>query len=344
MTFQVGEWIEIRSKEEILATLDKTGRLEGMPFMPEMFQFCGQKFKVYKSAHKTCEFVYTLKSRSVPNTVHLDLRCDGAYHGGCQHACLLYWKKAWLKDPYALSDDRDGQPVASGDDCTEADVLATAQSTNERNETIYSCQGTDIPRFSSPLAWWDMRQYLRDYRTGNVDLQTLFNGMAFGTFTGLVGASNRLGLKLGGPLRWLYDQFAFVCGPFPRRPGKVPKGHPLPWSVENLQAGELVRVKSYDEILKTIDVDCRNRGLSFDAEMVPYCGKEFRVRAVIDTMIDEKTGKITKLKNRCVSLEGAICRSKYSNCRINCPRSILPWWREIWLERVSEDRRAGSHS
>jgi len=341
MSFRVGEWIEIRSKEEILATLDKTGRLEGMPFMPEMFQFCGQKFEVYRSAHKTCEFVYTVQSRAVPRTVHLDLRCDGAFHGGCQHACLLYWKKAWLKAPHALSDDRDVRGIASGNACTEADVHAAARSMNEHNEAIYACQGTETLRFSSPLAWWDMRQYIRDYSSGNVDLRTLFNGTAYGTFTSLVGASNRLGLRLGGPLRWLYDRFAFVWGPYPRRPGKAPKGERLPWSVKNLQPGELVRVKSYDEILKTIDVDCRNRGLSFDAEMVPYCGKEFRIRAVIDTMIDEKTGKIVKLKNRCVSLEGAICQSKYSNCRINCPRSILPWWREIWLERVTEDRRDG---
>ncbi len=24
-------------------------------------------------------------------------RCDGTAHGGCQTACLLYWKEAWLK-------------------------------------------------------------------------------------------------------------------------------------------------------------------------------------------------------------------------------------------------------
>ena len=44
----VGDWVEVRSKEEILSTLDSNGRLDGMPFMPEMFAFCGKRFQVYK--------------------------------------------------------------------------------------------------------------------------------------------------------------------------------------------------------------------------------------------------------------------------------------------------------
>ena len=43
-----GDWVEVRSRDEILATLDKDGRLDGMPFMPEMFAFCGKRFRVYK--------------------------------------------------------------------------------------------------------------------------------------------------------------------------------------------------------------------------------------------------------------------------------------------------------
>ena len=39
---RVGDWVEVRSKDEILQTLDRDGRLDGMPFMPEMFAFCGQ--------------------------------------------------------------------------------------------------------------------------------------------------------------------------------------------------------------------------------------------------------------------------------------------------------------
>ena len=52
------DWVEVRSKEEILATLDSKGQLDGMPFMPEMFAFCGERFQVFKRAHKGCDTVF----------------------------------------------------------------------------------------------------------------------------------------------------------------------------------------------------------------------------------------------------------------------------------------------
>jgi hypothetical protein len=97
---RVGEMVEVRGKAEILATLDERGRLDGMPFMPEMFQYCGQPFPVYKRAHKTCDTVSgNSRGLTLEDSVHLDLRCAGKAHGGCQAGCLLFWKEAWLGDP-----------------------------------------------------------------------------------------------------------------------------------------------------------------------------------------------------------------------------------------------------
>ncbi len=36
-------------------------------------------------------------TRKLKNTVHLETRCDGEAHDGCQAGCLLYWKEDWLK-------------------------------------------------------------------------------------------------------------------------------------------------------------------------------------------------------------------------------------------------------
>ena len=41
MKLRAGDWVEVRSKEEILRSLDKKGRLEELPFMPQMFEYCG---------------------------------------------------------------------------------------------------------------------------------------------------------------------------------------------------------------------------------------------------------------------------------------------------------------
>jgi len=40
-----GEWVQVRTKEEILATLDLNGRLDELPFMPEMLQYCGMTMR-----------------------------------------------------------------------------------------------------------------------------------------------------------------------------------------------------------------------------------------------------------------------------------------------------------
>ena len=49
--------MEVRSADEILGTLDEHGRLDGLPFMPEMLEFCGRRVRVQSRAHKTCDTI-----------------------------------------------------------------------------------------------------------------------------------------------------------------------------------------------------------------------------------------------------------------------------------------------
>src|SRR5262245_38739750 len=110
MALRAGEWVEVRSKEEILRSLDSNGRLEKLPFTPQMFQYCGQRFKVEKREHKTGDTVNTDPSgRRLENAVHLELRCDGKAYGGCQTSCPLFWKEAWLKPESESSAVQAGQ-------------------------------------------------------------------------------------------------------------------------------------------------------------------------------------------------------------------------------------------
>jgi hypothetical protein len=53
----------------------------------------------------------------------------------------------------------------------------------------------------------------------------------------------------------------------------------------------------------------------------------------VNRIVDEGTGKIVRLPNDCVILEGVICPGDYHQY---CPRSIYPFWREIWLRRVED--------
>src|SRR6516164_9485754 len=92
MTLRAGDWVEVRTKDEILRSLDNKGRLDGLPFMPKMFEYCGKRFRVFKRAHKTCDTVNPVAGRRLDSTVHLELRCNGRAYGGCQAACLIFWK------------------------------------------------------------------------------------------------------------------------------------------------------------------------------------------------------------------------------------------------------------
>ncbi|WP_271565315.1 hypothetical protein [Bradyrhizobium sp. CCBAU 11386] len=343
-----GDWVEVRSKAEILRTLGKNGCLEGLPFMPQMFQYCGQRFRVYKRAHKTCDTVTgNSLGRKLPDGVHLDLRCDGKAYGSCQAACLIFWKEAWLKPVMegaastVTSPRSDSAPSgkAASAVCTEEDVCNATHVRGPFGEAVYRCQATRLLDYTTQLPWWDVRQYVEDYTSGNASLGRMACGFLYVAY--YFGSLAYRG-RLGRPGRWLYDRFQAMRGgvPFPRREGNIPFGHPTPKCDLNLQPGELVRVKSFEEIRASLDTAGQNRGMGFDAELAPYCGGTYRVRARVNNFIDERTGKMTRLKTPAVLLEGVCCQSRYSHNRMFCPRSIYSWWREIWLERISETARS----
>jgi hypothetical protein len=342
LQLRAGDWVEVRSKEEILDTLDKNGRLEELPFMPQMFQYCGQRFQVFKRAHKTCDPIYSMAGRKLENAVHLELRCDGKAHGGCQVGCLLFWKDAWLKplkdagsaaSPACVERlGKSSKPAR----CSEQDVIgATSRPDVSNGETYtrYVCQTTQLPEFTKPLSLWNPMQYVEDYLSGNVTLRDLLHGALY------VGVG-RKGVNRLPFLRHLHDRLqSLVGGPAsPVRRGTIPLGHPTPTGTLDLEAGELVRVKSHADILATLNTHNLHRGLYFDVEMVPFCGGVYRVRSRVERFIDEKTGRIKSLKSPAVILEGVACASRFSKCRMFCPRGLHSWWREEWLERVEEKR------
>src|SRR5947207_12775611 len=289
----VGERVEVRSKEEILRTLDSNGQLDGMPFMPEMFEFCGKKFEVYKRAHKTCDTINPARGRRVDRAVHLNTRCDGAAHGGCQAGCLIFWKEAWLKPigsssgngASGIDGSNHGARATSGAGCTELDVRAKSQAPDPKDGTpTYVCQATRLPYATSHLAWWDVRQYVEDFWSGNVGLWRMFSGLVYSIYCHI----SQSGIGVGPVMEWLYDKCnpLWHGTPFPRAAGTIPEGQPTPKATLNLQPGELVRVKPLEEILRTLNKERKNRGMAWDAELVPYCGGTFGVLKRVTKILD----------------------------------------------------------
>lgn len=324
LNLRVGELVRVRGAEEILATLDEKGELDSLPFMPEMLRFCGQRLTVHKVAHKLCDTIEYKGMRRMEHAVHLEsVRCGGETHGGCQAGCLLYWKEAWLERAHSIGNGEvvTGFPVSGGRCTLPLLSAATRKALTATGEEVFSCQATEILRAAPEcLPFRDLGQYVQDVRSGNVGVRAVLYAFGVGMFNRVQEYCRRFlprRLWFRGGLRW-----GFLQG----RAVKTPTGR------TDLQPGDVVRVKSVDEILRTVNTGLLNRGLSFDQEMVKYCGREARVLRRITKIVDDKTGKMLEMKNPCIVLDNVICSGDYN---ASCPRAIYPYWREIWLEKVS---------
>jgi hypothetical protein len=259
--------------------------------------------------------------------MHLEgARCDGSAHGGCQASCLLYWKDAWLKPVSpkgGLETSAGAADPASGVNAVTVGTLerATRVDTAGSDKPIYACQATDLPKAApTHIRGWDLGQSVRDVRVGNARVWPMAKGLLILAFNKYQNASKRL---LPAALRIHRGQtYPFVDGTVV---GPTPKG------TLDLQPGELVEVKSKEEIFATLDQTGHNRGLRFDIEMLRYCGKQARVQRRVNRLIDEKTGKMVHIKGDCIVLDGFVCFADYHQ---SCPRGIEEYWREIWLKRV----------
>jgi hypothetical protein len=378
--YRTGDLVEVRSMGEILATLDQYGFLDGMPFIPEMLQYCGRRFRVGAVAHKTCDTArQTWTGRRLQATVHLaGLRCDGLAHGGCQAECNLFWKDEWLKPAVDNGDDSASTTAAMHvpvGGCTEAQLLANTHRSSgaEGEELRYSCQATEMYAATQPLAWWDVRQYVFDVVTGNHSAgrvlrvlflaslrwvlsqwhkrQSVFDVVPGNCSAGRVLRARFLAL-LRGVLAHIPYGYQFFKGfhdwmhqwlsgrASPSLHGQIPDGASTPTGRLDLKPGEYTRIKTQTEIEQTLDKNGKNRGLSFDPEeMAPYCGRVVKVHKSVTKIIDEPTGKMLYMKQPCIMLEGVVCKAEYASCRLNCPRVIPSYWREIWLERVEDDQQ-----
>ena len=98
LNLQPGEWVEVRSIDEISKTLDEKRKYQGVIFMPEMESFCGKKFKVFKKV-EVIKFETTgeVRKLKIPPVLLEGVYCNGEFHDGCDRACFHFWMDPWLK-------------------------------------------------------------------------------------------------------------------------------------------------------------------------------------------------------------------------------------------------------
>ncbi len=308
--FHAGDRVLVRSPEEILSTLDRDGTLDGVPFMPEMLDWCGRAFRVLRRVEKTCVDGYPVRRFPANDVVILDgTRCDGRGHDGCRHGCRIFWKEVWLRPD-------DGTVAPAVTSATGIGQLRGRLKTRS-DEQRYFCQSTEL--YKATAAFPGTRRLLtvriawREMRDGDLSAIRVLRLFARWFL--------QKGLRAAGADRWL-------SGSRKRTPEQA----------LDLKPGERVRIKSRTEIVKTLNPDRRNRGLGICYEMTRCCGREAEVGCRVDRLIDESTGRMHEISNT-VTLKNigndatlgdeCLCEGQLGDC----PRGEVMYWREIWLER-----------
>jgi hypothetical protein len=295
----VGDVVEIRALDEIQKTLDASGCRDGLPFMPEMAGFCGQRALVFRCVDKIYDYGRSKTLRRLTDSVLLaGLRCDGGAHGGCQASCYLLWKKAWLK------------PVTRGR-LARGFVADTAHPTyrgGTPSTSPYRCQYTQLAAATTPMASWDVRQDVRPLFAGNVTVGAFCIAMLTRLFNKTQAARGGAG----------YPGWSFKTEASAR---SVERG---------LTPGDTVRVLPIEAIAATLNEKGRHRGLWFDRDMIRHCGQRYAVLRRVERIIDDATGEMLEMATPCVVLAGAEATGEFLRF---CAQHEYPFWREVWLSR-----------
>lgn len=317
--FIVGDTVQICSLQEISATLDAGGCLDGLPFMPEMAKYCVTVGTVFRCVDKIYDYGGRRDMRRLKDTVSIaGLRCDGGAHDGCQAHCYILWKTAWIKR-MDVPGTSSSEPPIERTSAVFSDIGynrsfgPTFFKDDDATEGRYSCQYTNLVRASTRSRPWDPRQDLRPLIAGNLTV------MAFGVaiLTRLFNAAQRL---RGG------------CG-FPQ-----PSQSSSTTSVRvdlNLQPGEMVLVRDPEKIFETLDQSGKNYGLWFDGVMLYYCKRRFKVLSRVDKIIDDASGRMLRMKTPCIVLDGVDNHGE--QLRFSAQHDYA-FWREVWLERLKDCR------
>jgi hypothetical protein len=95
---QADDWVRVRSRSEIDATLNHWRQLRGCTFMPEMDQYCGTIQKVLKPLERFVD-ERDLRVKTSRGIVLLDgVICQGtADFGRCDRSCVMFWREEWLE-------------------------------------------------------------------------------------------------------------------------------------------------------------------------------------------------------------------------------------------------------
>ena len=93
-----GDLVQVKSKAEIQATLNRWNQLKRCAFMEEMGPYCGTTQRVFKRVEKFLDERDYLMKKCKGIIILEGVYCEGTRDfGACDRSCFFFWREEWLK-------------------------------------------------------------------------------------------------------------------------------------------------------------------------------------------------------------------------------------------------------
>ncbi|WP_222594139.1 hypothetical protein [Terrabacter aerolatus] len=98
LDLQPGDWVEIKSRSQVMDELDTNQRNRGLWFDREMLRYCGQRAQVVKRVERLIdEKTGRMLTTRTPSLILDGVVCGGEYHYLCPRKDYAFFREAWVR-------------------------------------------------------------------------------------------------------------------------------------------------------------------------------------------------------------------------------------------------------
>ena len=106
--------------------------------------------------------------------------------------------------------------------------------------------------------------------------------------------------------------------------------------IPKLSVGDIVRIRSREEISRSLDSSGRCDGCLMMDQMGNYCGETFKVLKIVTNFFDEFKFKMYRSRSQLYILDGLICNGQGTSFNERCDRSCYLLWHRDWLKQEND--------
>ncbi len=166
------QWGYVKPLAEIQEALNTNGTIDGLPFMPEMVKFCGQRVQVDRFANQVCANIGEVEIRQLADTVVLQVdRCDGqAQSGPAPKDGRLTQTEVDATENCAT----EPRPTETNARPFESEMVRLSKHKIPKSCQVtsicYRCQATELGTATARTSAFNLRQYRVERKTNRVSI------------------------------------------------------------------------------------------------------------------------------------------------------------------------------